>query len=308
MNNNEVNQPESSTENMVESIKENISIDDKIVEEGSTKDSKFYKNKAFIIPVTIVTSIVFIAMITAFIIYLVTPTGEITETYNTYKSELTYTIPKVDATPAKEAVYEKLEKISLFTGDPGIDENNDGKSDYSEKYAGVDFPVGEYKISSLELDEYCSLMLKDRSQNSRYDGTQYYEGDVVDIGVGQRLGAFNCRSHNGGLKLTLTPIGKGELISEATEEIPALAAYDITEKVVYNDYITDICYMDSLVSECSSLKLYKELKDQEPKISSTTSQKLVVVGKKETCYIDGELAECEDLPLIDSLRKNIVVE
>ena len=132
-------QLESSTENKVDSIKENISIDDKIEEEGSTKDSKFYKNKAFVIPVTIVTSIVFIAMITVFIIYLVTPTGEIKETYNTYKREPTYTIPKVDEISAKEAVYEKLKKINLFTGDPGIDENNDGKPDYSEKYAGVDF-------------------------------------------------------------------------------------------------------------------------------------------------------------------------
>ena len=57
-------------------------------------------------------------------------------------------------------------------------------------------------------------MLKDRSQTTRYDGTQYYEGDVVDIGVGQRLGTFNCLSHNGGLKLTLTPKDKRELIQK----------------------------------------------------------------------------------------------
>ena len=270
--------------------------------EPANNSTKFYRKSWFTITSIVVVSVLVIGVI----LYFIIPSGKISKTYDTYFSKLSYTVPSTKAVPGKEAVYQKLDDIKLFAGDPYLDKNNDGKPDFKEVYAGKDFPAGVYKISELELYEYCSLQVR-AADDGMFDGDRYYKDDILYIKEGERLGAFNCRSHIGGLNVTLTPFEKGELISKSIATKNSIPEHKVKEKVIFGDYRADTCYIDTIESPCSTLKLYSELKAQKPSIYSTTTEELnVFIGK--TCYTNDRKTDCNDLSTIDYLLENIVLK
>ncbi len=134
-------------------------------------------------------------------------------------------VEKTYTQPAKEEIRTKDTTLNLFVGDEEIDENNDGKPDFSAVEVGQKGLVaGTYTIDDVELDKYCSLMLRDKNSDNMFDGDQYYKGDIVRLTENDELSAFNCGMHNGGLNVKLS--SKGKVTQEASPE------QEITETVV----------------------------------------------------------------------------
>lgn len=134
--------------------------------------------------------------------------------YPVLESSVTYTIPGHEASPEK---WSKEKTLNLFVGDEEIDDNNDGEPDYKAVEVGEqNLEVGTYVIDSVELDDYCSLKVRNFLSDNMFDGEQYYEGDTVRIDANDEFSAFNCGSHNGGLNITVTK--QKELIEEAKEK------------------------------------------------------------------------------------------
>lgn len=126
--------------------------------------------------------------------------------------------------PAQEeqaATYYPPQKLNIFVGDEEVDDNNDGKADHPAVEVGEqDLEEGTYLVDELELDEYCSLKVRDKNSDNMFAGTQYYKGDTLFLTNDDELSAFNCRSHNGGLKVELSK--EKELKTAAIESTPEI--------------------------------------------------------------------------------------
>ncbi len=211
---------------------------------------------------------------------------------DTKKAEITYTVPEV---PAKEAVYKEGKEYKLFLGDP-----EDSKD---EIYVGEEIPAGEYEVIDVEEDRFCKPKLKDADEFNMFAGRTIYKRQMINIEEGEKLSAFNCGSNSGGINITLQ--GEKQLVEEAKE---AVAAYDVTEKLEYDEYGTETCYIDENKSQCSELTKYNELnanKNQNDEIVSSVIEKLEINDEKETCYIDEETVSCNKLKTYDELKAEI---
>ncbi len=134
-------------------------------------------------------------------------------------------VEKTYIQPAKEEIRTKDTTLNLFVGDEEIDENNDGKPDFSAVEVGEKgLTEGTYLIEKLELDDYCSLKVRNKDSDNMFDGEQFYEGDIISLKPEEELSAFNCGTHNGGLNVQL--FQKGEIKQKASPE------QEITETVI----------------------------------------------------------------------------
>ncbi len=209
---------------------------------------------------------------------------------------------EIPAVEAKDAVYAKGDEVEFFAGDETIDRNNDGKPDYNEAVVGEDIEPGEYIISSLELDSFCSLKLKGKGEDNMFDGDQYYEGDEITLTEGDHLAGFNCLSNNGGLEGTLTSTNT-EIIEEAVEAEPA--------KQVKEEYIIDIdsgeesCKIDNKAVDCSKLSDLEKIKKSQVTSTEKIVEKIKVDFGGTTCYINHEVSECENLVNYDAIMSEM---
>ncbi len=211
---------------------------------------------------------------------------------DTKVTEITYTVPEV---PAKEAVYKEGKEYKLFLGDP--DEAKD------EVYVGEKIPAGEYEVTDIEEDRFCKPKLKKADEFNMFAGSSIYKRQTLYLEEGEKLSAFNCGSNRGGINITLQ--GEKQLVEEAKE---AVAAYDVTEKLEYDEYGTETCYIDENKSQCNELSKYNELntnKNSNDEVVSSVNEKLEIDNEKETCYIDEETVSCNKLKTYDELKAEI---
>lgn len=265
----------------------------------------FVKEKKFMLIIA-----VFLGIVIAWFVYEMRDrTAEYS--YEEYSISRKYTKPEVKAKPAK---YSEVKPINLFIGDTEIDENNDGKSDYKSVPVGKNLPAGDYKIKSLELDDYCSLYVKDDYEEDATSGEQYYEGDTVSLGEHQELVAWNCLTHNGGLKATLVPTER-KLISEKVEAEPEKK---VTETIKFTKDGRERAYVNGVEQtedETKEMKMYNKLekikneakKEDYDNISSKKiTEKLVKTSSgDETCYKNNKEVYCDELNYFNKLKVDL---
>lgn len=258
----------------------------------------------------IVLIFIFVCIIILFISASTVKEYTASKTYMYGEASKTYTIP---ATPAKDAIYTKQDPYDLFIGDPEIDNNNDGKSDYPYISVGTDIPAGEYKVTDLDLDSYCSFNVYKNGYNNMFDGTQYYKGDTINLNDGDVLASFNCGTNGGGLNAILTPTGEAEIITPAVKAEPEHQEIEYITKI-NNEYT---CKTDSReVVECDTLKYYDELKNEADKnsveivetmtiSSQNTNGKNFKTDDEAVCKKNNEDVECNDLEYENTLLKDL---
>lgn len=234
---------------------------------------------------------------------LLQPKGTIEKTIKTYAVTEKYTIP---AEEAKAAVYEVKDAVSIFVGD--IDEGR------PEVFVGEGVPTGTYKITALDQDRYCSLMLKNKNDFEKYGGKQVYINQEITLTEANKLSAFNCGTFgDGGLNVTLTPSGQPKLLEPEKKAVPAKA---VTEQLRSNEYKTGCLQSidnNSLnVIDCSSLIKLQELEqkmiESNKELILTRVEKLTITGKNEKCYVDGEATDCENLLSYEDLKEQIEIK
>lgn len=204
------------------------------------------------------------------------------KTYTYGEADKTYTVAATDAVPAKEAVYKEHKPVTVNVGDENA--NQEGA------YGGDDIPVGEYQITNVDASDstYCTLF-KTPADDFEFvpTGSQVKKNQVINITENNKLVAYNCE---GGMTVELTPTEEKELVSPATEAIPAKPEYDTIESVEYieDEHVDYTCKQDGKVVECNQLKYADELKDEAKANSEDITESMGIYSHS------GDVSDFED--------------